>query len=186
MIYICTILGNLTLTAYNTELSNDEFPTKREYYCNSHIELNTYFSEIDRWGRESIELRAFDLSGIILKIWPYFGSEDYIESEIQDVTGTTPQGLWILGQYFQVNSWRDVLEKTLNTISELEPDKFDILIKEYPRFIGNEKSKFRAVRELKNGIFVEINLSAKSIQRFCYQALDTIELTTEDWKVQTV
>lgn len=179
-------IGNLTLTAYNTELSNDNFPTKREYYCDSHIELNKYFNDVESWGKNAIEKRSTYVSEIILKIWPYFGSEDYIESEIKDVTGTTPQGLWILGQYFQVNSWRDVLEQTLNTISELEPDKFDTLIKEYPKLIGKEKSKFRAVRELKNGTFVEIILSAQSIQRFCYQALETIELTVEDWKVQTV
>lgn len=179
-------IGNLTLTAYNTELSNDNFSTKREYYCDSHIELNKYFKNVESWGKEAIEKRAADLSELILKIWPYFGSEDYVESEIKDVTGTSPQGLWILGQYFQVNSWRDVLEHTLNTISELEPDKFETLTNEYPKLIGKEKSKFHAVRELKNGTFVEVNLSAQSIQRFCYQALETIELTTEDWKVQTV
>ncbi|ODS32539.1 MAG: hypothetical protein SCARUB_02339 [Candidatus Scalindua rubra] len=179
-------IGNLTLTAYNTELSNDNFSTKRKYYCDSHIELNKYFANVESWGKNAIEKRATYISEIILKIWPYFGSEDYVESEIKDVTGTTPQGLWILGQYFQVNSWRDVLEQTLNTISELEPDKFDTLIKEFPRLVGKEKSKYRAVRELKNGTFVEINLSAQSIQRFCYQTLETIELTAEDWKVQTV
>lgn len=179
-------IGNLTLTAYNTELSNDNFPTKREYYCDSHIELNKYFINVEGWGKEAIDKRATDLSETIINIWPYFGSEDYIESEIKDVTGTTPQGLWILGQYFQVASWRDVLENTLNTISDLEPDKFETLTNEFPKLIGKEKSKFRAVRELKNGTFVEINLSAQSIQRFCYQALETIELTSEDWKVQTV
>ena len=179
-------IGNLTLTAYNTELSNDNYPTKRKHYSDSHIELNKYFKNVEKWEKKAIEERATDISEIILKIWPYFGSEDYVESEIIEVTGTTPQGLWILGQYFKVNSWRDVLEQTLNTISDLEPDKFDTLIKEFPKLIGKEKSKFRAVRELKNGTFVEINLSAKSIQRFCFQALETIELNSEDWKVQKV
>jgi len=46
----------------------------------------------------------------MLEIWPYFGSED-IEIEIDDVTGKTPQSLYILGQNLSVKSWRDVLER---------------------------------------------------------------------------
>ncbi|MHC5825182.1 MAG: HNH endonuclease family protein, partial [Nostoc sp.] len=36
-------LGNLTLTAYNSELSNDEFTSKCIHFQNSHLELNKYF-----------------------------------------------------------------------------------------------------------------------------------------------
>lgn len=36
-------IGNLTLTAYNTELSNDDFITKKKTYADSHLELNKYF-----------------------------------------------------------------------------------------------------------------------------------------------
>ncbi len=45
------------------------------------------------------------------------------------------------------------------------------------------KNKFRAVRQLQNDYFIEVNLSAQSIQKFCYQAMETIELTSEDWNV---
>ncbi len=135
--------------------------------------------------KEDIEKRAAYLSEKAVEIWEYFGSEDYEEAEIKDVTGTSPQGLWILGQYFEVKTWRDVLENTLNTIADLEPEKFEILLNEYPNLVGKEKSKFRAVRELKNGTFIEVNLSAQAIQRFCIQAMETIDLTSEDWKIQT-
>lgn len=33
-------IGNLSLTAYNTELSNDDFPTKKKTLNESHLELN--------------------------------------------------------------------------------------------------------------------------------------------------
>ncbi len=102
------------------------------------------------------------------------------------MTGTSPKLLWILGQSILVNSWRDVLEQTLNVISELEPDRFEQLKKDYPRFIGIDQTKFRAIRELKNGTYIEVNLSAKEIQRFCVQAIESIELTDEDWKVEIV
>lgn len=178
-------IGNLTLTAYNKELSNDDFPTKKELYKDSHLELNKYFNSVEKWDKTAIENRSEFLAEITLKIWPYFGSGTDKE-EIKAVTGTTPTGLRILGQYFDVTSWRDVLEQTLNTISDLEPEKFEILVQQFPRFIGKDKNRFRDVRELKNGTYVEVNLSAQNIQRLCIQALETIELTSDDWKVESV
>ncbi|MBU7008450.1 DUF262 domain-containing protein [Phosphitispora fastidiosa] len=179
-------LGNLTLTAYNPELSNDDFENKRIRFTESHLELNKYFVDKLSWNKEDILSRANFLAEKALEVWPYFGDKNYEYNGHADVTGTTPQALWILGQKFSVNSWRDVLEQTTNTIAELEPDKFEQLIQQFPRFIGRDKKKFRAIRELKNGAFIEINLSAQVIQKFCFQAIEAIELTTDEWQVETI
>ncbi|MBI5055921.1 MAG: DUF262 domain-containing protein [Nitrospirae bacterium] len=176
-------IGNLTLTAYNTELSNDDFGTKKQTYNDSHLELNKYFTNLPSWTRTEIERRAEALSKQALEIWSYFGQEDSSQSELQEVTGTTPTGLRILGQQFRVQSWRDVLEQTLNTVADLEPEKFDVIAHNFPRYLGKDKNKFRAIRQLQNDYFVEVNLSAQSIQKFCYQAMETIELTSEEWNV---
>lgn len=104
-------------------------------------------------------------------------------SSLKEVTGTSPTGLKILGQQFQVQTWRDVLEQTLNTVADLESDKFEIIAQNFPRYLGKDKSKFRAIRQLQNGFFIEVNLSAQSIQKFCSQAIETIELTSDDWSV---
>ena len=176
-------IGNLTLSAYNTELSNDDFTTKKQTYNESHLELNKYFSPISSWTRSEIEKRAGVLARQALEIWGYFGQEKAASSDLKEVTGTTPTELRILGQKFQVQTWRDVLEQTLNTVADLEPDKFEIIAHNFPRYIGKDKNKFRTVRQLQNGYFVEVNMSAQSIQRFCFQAMETIELTSEDWSV---
>ena len=177
-------IGNLTLTAYNTELSNDNFPTKQETYKESHLELNKYFTDINAWTRTEIEQRAEALGKQALEIWNYFGQENSTPTDIQEVTGTTPTGLKILGQRFEVGSWRDVLEQTLNTVADLEPEKFEVIAHNFPRYVGKDKNKFRAIRELQNGYFIEMNLSAQSIQKLCYQAMETIELTSEDWSIE--
>lgn len=75
------------------------------------------------------------------------------------------------------------MEKTLNVVADLEPAKFEVLAYNFPRYIGKDKSRFRAIRKLENEYFIEVNLSAQSIQRLCYQAMETIELTSEDWNV---
>lgn len=181
-LYLHTI-GNLSLTAYNTELSNDDFYTKKLKFKESHLELNKYFENITNWKRSEIEQRAEILAKQALEIWEYFGHENSMPTDIQEVTGTIPIGLKILGQNFEVKTWRDVLEQTLNVVADLEPEKFEVISYNFPRYIGKEKSKFRAIRQLENGYFIEVNLSAQSIQKLCYQAMETIELTSDEWEV---
>lgn len=135
-------IGNLTLTAYNAELSNDTFPIKRELLLKSHLELNRYFNDTDKWDREEIEKRSELLADLALEVWPYFGEETSGSEEIIEVTGKTPRKLWILNQSFEVKSWRDVLEHTMNTISDLEPEKFEIIMQSFPRLVGRDRNRF--------------------------------------------
>jgi hypothetical protein len=58
------------------------------------------------------------------------------------------------------------LEQTLNTIADIEPEKFEIISQNFHRYLGKDKTKFRAIRQLQNGYFMEVNLSAQYIQRF--------------------
>ncbi|MEN6553702.1 MAG: HNH endonuclease family protein [Methanobacterium sp.] len=182
-LYVHTI-GNLTLTAYNQELSNSDYYTKQKFYAESHIELNEYFSTIDEWHPEDIERRSQKLAAKMLEIWPYFGSED-LETEIDDVTGKTPQSLYILGQNISVKSWRDVLVNTLDTIADIEPEKYEIIIREYAKFLGIGNNKFRQARPLKNGTLIEVNNSANRVQKFCNQVMETIDLSSEELKIKT-
>lgn len=175
---------NLTLTGYNSELSNDDFETKRQKLRESHLEINRYFDGISAWRLEDIKNRSVELSKVALEFWPYFGDDRALLNPTV-VTGTKPVALWILGQKFDVKSWRDVLVHTMNVIADLVPEKFEQVTREFPRFVGQDRKKFREIKELNNGAFVEVNLSADSIQKFCFQAIETIELTSDDWSVET-
>ena len=93
----------------------------------------------------------------------------------------------VLGLHFEVQSWRDVLERTMNTIAEQEEsEKFELIIQQFPHSVGRDKKKFKETRELGNGTFIEVRRSAKDIQRFCFQVLESIELSSEDLKVETI
>jgi uncharacterized protein with ParB-like and HNH nuclease domain len=63
-------LGNLTLTGYNSELSNKPFEEKLKYFRYSNITLNQYFQNIDMWNEEAIKSRAEKLAEIAIKVWP--------------------------------------------------------------------------------------------------------------------
>jgi uncharacterized protein with ParB-like and HNH nuclease domain len=177
-------LGNLTLTAYNSELSNEPYPTKRKLLQESHIELNRTFGDYETWTTQSIDDRATALSEMALAVWPYFGADPDGSTGSGNVVGKSPKALWILGQRYDVSSWRDVLEFTVDTIADLEPDGFERILEEFPRFVGRDKNKFRSVRELKCGAFVEVNLGAEAIYRFCCQAIEVLGLSSDEWSVE--
>ncbi len=103
--------------------------------------MNRNLSQISRWTQVEIEKRAEELFNQVLKVWSYFGTEN--NQIAQDVTGTRPTELKILGQNFQVRTWKEVLETTTNTIADLEPDKFEELAKNFPNLVGKDKNQFR-------------------------------------------
>ena len=175
-------LGNLTLTAYNAELSNDSFEEKKRTLQRSHLELNKYFTDKTHWREEEIKQRAEFLADKCLQIWPYFGEEN--TQLMPEVTGTKPTHLIIWGQEHVVKHWAEVLEQIVRTVADLAPEKLEILIKEYPRFINTRKEKFRRSAEIAEGVYLEKNHSADTIQKFCTLAMETIEITTDDWQVR--
>lgn len=176
-------LGNLTLTAYNSELSNESFEEKKQILQKSHLELNRYFDTKNHWREEDIKERGAHLAAICLKIWAYFGENT---ADTTNIRGTRPSSLVIWGIKYPVKSWADVLEQTVKSSFELAPEKIDVLIKSYPRFVNRNPSKFRRASEVASGIFVDKNFNSESIHRFCTQVIETIELTSDDWVVNFI
>ncbi len=63
-------LGNLTITAYNGQLSNNPFERKQEILHGSHLELNRAISPSGQWGRAEILERADELAARAIELWP--------------------------------------------------------------------------------------------------------------------
>ncbi len=63
-------LGNLTLTGYNSELSNKPFNAKLPLLRKSNLSMNQYFRQIETWNEEQIKDRAEYLAKIAIEIWP--------------------------------------------------------------------------------------------------------------------
>jgi hypothetical protein len=150
-----------------------EFIEKKEILINSHLEINKYFENQETWKREDIEKRSLYLAEKVLQIWNYFGNENLINPAKTKVRGTTPKQLKIFGKEYPVKSWRDVLEKTLNVIADLDADKFNDVMEQFPRFISRDEKDFRDTRKLENGVFVNI------------KAIETAEIYLEDWQIET-
>lgn len=63
------LLPNLTLTAYNGELSNSPFETKRVLFAESHFELNRWLAERTTWTEDDLKDRGTVLFRVARDIW---------------------------------------------------------------------------------------------------------------------
>jgi hypothetical protein len=166
-------------------LSNDDYRLKKEILGQSHLELNKYFGNIAEWGEQTIRQRAEILAERALQVWKYFCKEQKeAPTLLQGVTGTTPTALVIMGQRFDASSWREVEQITLEKSAEVDDEGFEKIIAQFPRFVGSDSNRFRSPRKVKNGLFMEANLSANAIQRLCIQVTETVGLSPEDWRVE--
>ncbi len=66
-------LGNLTLTGYNSEMSDRPFQAKRDMpggFAHSPLRLNEGLGQLHTWNEDAIKKRAARLSELALKVWP--------------------------------------------------------------------------------------------------------------------
>lgn len=67
-------LGNLTLTKYNSELSDRPFREKREIeggFADSPLRLNKRLRRLEVWNEQEIKERAKELAELALSVWEY-------------------------------------------------------------------------------------------------------------------
>lgn len=185
-------IGNLTLTNYNSEMSNNSFQVKKEYYKNSNIQITREISKIDSWTQESILQRANELFEIIKDIWklPKDDYKNIIEDRLSPneeysvkdnilVTGYIPKTLIIDNERYQVNSWREMLTTVCNYIYELDEELFLSLQhnKRFERLLNSDKNSLRDAKKFKEGLFIEVNYNAKDI-------LSYIGLLAEEYEIE--
>lgn len=182
-LYLHTI-GNLTLTGYNAELSNADFPRKRELLSQSKLSLNVAIAEHDRWTRDEISARAQQLAVRALEVWPNFAPQAASRRALP-VRGRTPRKLVVLGTTHAVESWQDVLRVTLNEIAQLGDDVIKDIAETFPRYMSRSESGFRHPRAVADGWHYESHLNAEQIHRLCYQIAQQAGLSAAEWHVET-
>jgi uncharacterized protein with ParB-like and HNH nuclease domain len=180
-------LGNLTLTGYNSELSNGDFAAKRTLFLQSPIHLSRSITRFEQWDEEAIQQRGEELAELALQVWPYFGPADSLFSQPNKpgFTGKTPVSVMILGTKREVTTWREVLQETLENVRETVPDAFDGIVEQFPRLLSSEPGRFRNPRPLVDDLHFETNLSAESIARYCQQIIMAAGYSSTDWSVET-
>lgn len=196
------ILGNLTLTGYNSELGNKTFEEKKQYIAdkNSHIVvLNKDVLNQSVWNESAIKARSERLSAIIQKMFfiekPTTTVKFFENTERKlsigddfDATGTKPKMCILCGESLTVANYADMLSKVMETLYELDGDIMNnlafnnyILPGATRIYITKNRSLLRRASEIyESGIYFEVNLSANNIISFIKAMLDSYELDYAD------
>lgn len=95
-------LGNLTLTGYNSDMSNKPFERKKKEIKRSKLGLNRHFQPLKRWNEKAIRKRGELLSKQVASLFPRPKSDvDYVPSAEASALATVESG----GQKFRKEYW---------------------------------------------------------------------------------
>ncbi|MGL2743029.1 GmrSD restriction endonuclease domain-containing protein [Helicobacter pylori] len=125
--YLHTI-GNLTLTGYNSEYSNNSFREKRDMekgFKQSPLRLNQSLKDLESFGEKQIEKRANDLADWALKIWTY--PKLNLET-LEKYKSKKAKKVYDLSSYkFSPHSRElfDILRKEIKALDERVTEKFN-------------------------------------------------------------
>ena len=178
-------LGNLTLTGYNAELSNGDFPSKRAVFLQSPIHLSRSITRFERWDSEAMQQRGEELAELALKTWPYFGPADslFANAGTGGFVGRAPASLVILGQRRETTTWREVLQCTLEVVHDAAPDAFNAIVTKFPRLLSTDAITLRSPRPLGASLHFETNLGADAIARYCQMVMEGAGYPASEWSV---
>ena len=150
-------IGNLTLTAYNSEMSDSSFAEKLYMdggFKQSALRLNKYVVMQPSWGETQVIERAVQLGDIAKKVWPYpkLSDEEFAPYRKPE---DTPQ--------YSLNSYEQ-----LNTNNRMLFEKLNIRILNLGTFVKREFTKTYISYKV-NTIFVAVFLQRDRL-RLCIGA----------------
>lgn len=192
-------IGNLTLSGYNSDLSNKSFLDKKILLKDSGLKLNRYFDECATWNKEEIEKRAcFLFENIALNIWKYPTIENkqlldtkqeyYILDDNLDATGTKINKLVVLDTEIKVSSWINSFVEFSKIMYELDKTLFEEFTSDEDfqgkerRIISSTSSNVRRPLKLieNKEIYLESNLSANAILTYIKLIAEKYDLNSDD------
>ena len=153
----CDTIGNLTLTGYNTNLSNCRFTVKRDMssvaddgliygYSASAIRLSHSLKSLSQWGEQEILARLELILGYISKVWPYpqvdFKSPP---SPVNEGSEDTAAKQLVKNELFSSSDFIEIRKNKLYKKTDSSEGYLVLASKMYPR--GNEEQYWYGYRD---------------------------------------
>ena len=171
--------ANLTLSAFNSELSNSSFTFKRDLpdkgYKFSPLRMDKYLAEIEDWNLQSLQERRKWIENRFLQIWKYpenfIQDERSLEFEEMNILDIDPESVKHKGiEYFvffdekyDSPSFQSLFKTVASIMFEREPNMFfETELRERLK-LTQEKDLLRYALQISQSYYVEANLSAVHI-----------------------
>lgn len=188
-------IGNLTLTAYNSEMSQKLFNEKKIHVEFSRLFLNKYFLNVETWNKSEIDARGLELFKIAKKIWVFpdvvpqegLSSESYnilLDDEDYDFTNTKPIKYIFNDDEYHVTSWAELYLSILKKIYQNNSEQF-VQIVLNDQFGGASKKLFgltsegmRSDNNVSDSLYCETNLNTMKKIKILKELFNKLELDT--------
>ena len=161
-------LGNLTLTGYNAEMSNQPFDIKRQSLVDSHFELNRDLAEVSRWTADVIVARGHKLANRALTIWKDVGRTP--ESAAQDRRANHPPVAVRFKNLKQpVTNWKEAFLRLLENFDAVCPGLLSRIAADslLPAVIAINADRFGRSNAKIGKVCVNTHASAATLQDWC-------------------
>ena len=180
-------LGNLSVTGYNSELSNKSFAEKQDIIRENSkaVILNSDVLDKESWNIATIQARAKRLAGIVMTRYKIDRIVDdsiefeYIETltldDYDEVTGKKLVSFKLFGETYRQNKYALMLLDVIKLLDKKSPGKLQTLAENNYSFNSTKRkhvhlnidgSGMRWPWKVTDGIYLEANLSAWSCIRF--------------------
>lgn len=181
-------LGNLSVTGYNSELSNKSFSEKKRIIRENSkaVRLNEDVLKAEIWNATAIRKRGERLAEIVSERYAVekvndpaiefeYVSRITLAKPVPNVTGKKLVSFTFQGETYPQNKFVLVLVDMAKFLDESMPGKLEKLALSNYRFYGkNQKrphisyqmDKLRVPLEIRDGIFIEGNLSSSTVVHF--------------------
>ncbi|MDY3869425.1 MAG: HNH endonuclease family protein, partial [Pyramidobacter sp.] len=185
-------LGNLSVTGYNSELSNKSFAEKKEIIRENSkaVVLNSDILNKNSWDIADIQARSKRLAEVILERYKIDRIADesiefeYIETltldNYDEVTGKKLVSFKLFGETYRQNKYALMLLDVLRLLDKKDPVKMQRLAESNYSFNATKRkhthlnldgSGMRGPWKVREGIYYESNLSSWSCIRFIEKLL---------------
>lgn len=200
-------LGNLSVTGYNSELSNKSFKEKQEIIRENSkaVVLNSDVLAKDSWGIVDIQVRAKRLANIVLARYRIDKVDDdsiefeYIDTmtldDYDDVTGKKLISFKLFGETYRQNKFVFMLFDVIKLLDKRQPGKIEELARNNYSFnvtkrkhvhLNTNGEGMRGPWKVADGIYVEANLSAWSCIRFIQNLLSVFGYDKDQFSFNVV
>ena len=180
-------LGNLSVTGYNSELSNKSFAEKQDIIRENSkaVILNSDVLDKESWNIATIQARAKRLAGIVMTRYKIDRIVDdsiefeYIETltldNYDEVTGKKLVSFKLFGETYRQNKYALMLLDVIKLLDKKSPGKLQTLAENNYSFNSTKRkhvhlnidgSGMRWPWKVTDSIYLEANLSAWSCIRF--------------------
>lgn len=201
--YVDTI-GNLTLTAYNSELQNKPFEEKKKIYMQSKLYLSSTIDNYQYWTEKEILDRANKLSNRALDVWKTPKTE-YIKKENEDLifdlsetdisfinTKIVAFKLCNLSnKEYEVTSWRDFEKKLILFLYDLDKipllklmDKFSKDNEYSSKKFATIESELRTPLKIDDNVYVESHYNSDSLVDIVRLVVEAYNIKLEDVEIK--